>query len=450
MEVVEEKIDDLNAILRVKVEEKDYAEKVDQQLKDYRKKASIPGFRPGKVPATLIKKKYGKAILAEELNQLVNRSLYEFIEANNLNILGNPLPKEDEDVKGDFENPSDFEFAYEIGLSPEIALDLSKAKYDYLKIKVDDDMVNKEVDQLARRYGSLVSGDAATDKDMVMAELVELDGKEPKEGGVKNNASISLEFLENEKAVKKLVGAKPGDSFDVNPEDYSKGEADLAAMLGVTKEELPNLSKKFRLTVTDVKVMKPAALDQALFDKVFGEGKVATEDDMRNVIREDLVRMFQNDADRVFNDKLTEDLVENTKIELPEEFLKRWILASSRNEELTAEKVEEDFDNYRKGLKWQLIQNKLVKENDIKVDPSEAVNYVKGLLVNQYAQYGMPAPEETVLDDQAKNVLANRDEANRIYDNLYANKIIQHLKGVVKLKEKEVAYEKFIEEAYQK
>ncbi|MCH2233498.1 MAG: trigger factor [Crocinitomicaceae bacterium] len=450
MEVVEEKIDSLNAVLRVKVTADDYAETVDKQLNDYRKQANIPGFRPGKTPIGLIKKKYGKAVLAEELNKVVSKSLYDFIEENKLNILGNPLPKENEEVKGDFDNPADFEFVYEIGISPEFKVDLSKGKFDYLKIKIDGEMLDKEVDQMARRYGSLVSAEKASEKDMIMGEFTEMEGDNPKEGGVSHTATISLEFLEDKKAVKKLVGAKVGDEFRVDPVDYSKGEADLAAMLGVTKEDLPNISNDFNLKVTEIKEMKPAAIDQALFDKVFGEGKVSSEEEMRSTIEGDLVKMFANDSDRVFNDKVVEELLEKTKIDLPEEFLKRWILASSDKEDLTAEKIEEDFENYRKGLKWQLIQNNIIKDNDIKVEPAEAVDYVKNLLVNQYAQYGMPAPEDNVLEDQAKNVLGNRDEANKIYDSLYASKILQYFKETVKIKEKEVSYEDFVKEAYGK
>ena len=171
---------------------------------------------------------------------------------------------------------------------------------------------------------------------------------------------------------------------------------------------------------------------------------------MRSTIEADLVKMFGNDSDRIFNDKVVGELIEKTKIDLPEEFLKRWILASSEKEELTADKIDEDFDNYRKGLKWQLIQNVLIKDNNLKVEPAEAVAYVKSLLVNQYSQYGMPAPEDNVLEDQAKNVLENREEANKIYDTLYGMKILQHFKQTVKMKEKEVSYEDFVKEAYQK
>lgn len=444
MNVVEEKIDDLNAILRVQISPEDYAEKVEQTLKDYRKQANLPGFRPGKTPMSLIKKKYGKAVLAEELNKAVNQSLGEFIQSNNINVLGNPIPKDDEEVKGDFENPSDFEFAYQIGISPEFDLKLSKKnKYEFLTVDINEEMIDKEVENLARRYGSLISEEEVGEKDMIMGDFTEVDGE------ISNSSTISMEFIEDKATKKKLVGKKVGDVITVDPKKVSKGDSDMASMLGISEEEAADLKSTFEFKITDVKRMIPAAIDQQLFDKLFGEGTIKSEEELRGRIKEDLQRMFANDSNRIFNQKIVDELVENTKVNLPEEFLKKWILLSSK-EDVTEEQIEADFEGYKKSLKWQLIQNKLIKENDIKVEPQEAIDYTKGLLVNQFAQYGMPAPEDAELDAQAKNVLSNQEEANRIYDNLYAEKIMNHLKSAVTLKEKALPYEKFIEEAYGK
>lgn len=442
MNVVEEKIDALNAVLRITITAEDYAEKVDKTLSDYRKQANMPGFRPGKTPMSLIKKKYGKGVLAEELNKAVNESLHNFITSNNINILGNPLPKEDEEVKGDFENPSDFEFAYEIGLSPEFDLKVTnKTKVDYLSVAIDEDMLDKEVENMTRRYGALQAVDIVREKDMVIGEFKEIGGE------IKNNSTISLEFIEDKAAKKKLIGAKVGDVISIDPRKVSKGDKDMAAMLGVSEEQLSTVGSKFEFTVSEIKNMVPAALDQALFDKLFGEGVVKSEKELRDRIKADLTKMFSNDSDKLFSQKLVDQLVETTKIKFPENFLKRWILASSK-EEVTAEQIEADFEGYKKSLTWQLIQNKVIKENDIKVEPQDAVNYTKSLLVNQFAQYGMPAPEEAELESQAKNVLANQEEANRIYDNLYNDKIMQFFKQTVKLNEKALPYDKFVEQAY--
>jgi len=444
MNVVEEKIDDLNAVLRITVEENDYSEKVNSTLKKYKKDANIPGFRPGKTPMSLIKKKFGHGVLADELNNLVNQSLNDFIQKNNLNILGQPLPKNDEEVKGDFNNPAEFEFAYEIGLAPDFKISLSKKnKYDYLKVDVTNDMLDKEVENLTRRYGKLVSADKVGEKDMVLGDFTE------KDGDISNHSTISLEFIEDDKVKKQFIGKKVGDVITVEPKTVSKDTKDLAAMLAITEEEAENLTSKFDFKITDVKNMIPAAIDQELFDKLFGEGNVKSEEELRAKIKSDLENMFRGDSDKLFSQKVTEDLIEKTKFDLPEEFLKRWIHVSNE-EKISMDQIESDFVNYRNSLKWQLIQNKLTTENNLKVEPQEALEYTKELLVNQFAQYGIPAPENKELEDQAKNVLSNKEEANKIYDNLYGNKILNYFKETVKINEKSLPYEKFIEEAYKK
>jgi trigger factor len=441
MNVVEEKIDDLNTVLRITVEPKDYSEKVEGLLKKYRKEANMPGFRPGKTPMSLIKKKYGKSVMAEELNGLVNKSLNDFILKNKLNILGQPLPKHDEQVKGDFNNPSDFEFAYEIGIAPEFDVKLSaKNKFDYFKIDVSKDMLDKEIENLARRYGKLVSSEKVADKDMVLGEFTEKDGE------ISNNSTITLEFINDDKVKKSLVGKKVGDTLELDPKTVSKDTKDLAAMLAISEETAENLDSKFDFKITDIKNMIPAEINQELFDKLFGEGNVKSEDELRNKIKSDLENMFKNDSDKLFSQTISADLIEKTKFDLPEEFLKRWIQTQNK-EELTMDQINADFDNYRKSLKWQLIQNKLTKDKDIKVEPQEALDFTKSLLVNQYAQYGMPAPEDNELNDQAKNVLSNQDEANKIYENIYGNKLMQFFKATVKVNEKVMPYEKFMEQS---
>ncbi len=442
MNVVEEKIDDLNAVIRVQIVPEDYSEKVDKTLKDYRKQANIPGFRPGKVPMGLIKNKYGKAVLAEELNKVVNESINNFITTNKVEILGNPMPKEDEEVKGDFDNPGEFEFAYEIGLAPEFEVNLSKKnKFDYLKVDIADDMLDKEVENLAKRYGSLVPAEKAGEKDMVLGEFKQIDGD------ITNTSTISMEFIADDKVKKEIVGQKVGTTLKLDPKSVSKGAEDMAAMLAISEEEAEALEGDFEFKITEIKTMVPAAVDQALFDKLFGEGAVKTEEELRERIKTDLERMFTNDSDRLLSQTISDKLIEKTNFDLPEDFLKRWIMASSEKE-VTREELDADFENYAKSLKWQLIQNKIIKNNDIKVEPDEVMEYTKGLLVNQYAQYGMPAPEDAQLLSQAQEVLQNREEANKIYDNIYGSKMLSFFKETVKLNEKSLPYDDFVKEAY--
>ncbi len=448
MKVIRQDVDALNAVLKVQIAPEDYQSKVKAALEKYRKTAKIPGFRPGNVPFSLIQKQYGKSVLADELNRLVNDSLYQFIQENNIDVLGNPIPKEGTDVVGDFEKPENFEFEYEIGLSPEIKVPLTaKSKYDYVKVKIDDALIGKQVDDLRRRYGKLVSGEEVGEKDLVLAQFVELNEDESiKEGGILHSSTISMEFVEDKKTKKALTGAKVGDKIIVDPKNVSRGGKDTAAMLGVSEEELPDTSDKFQLTVNEIKVMELAELNQELFDKLFGPGNVTSEKELNERIAADLTNMFANDSDRLLTRSIYNDLIEKTEVELPNTFLKRWIKLSNEKP-ITDEQIESDYDSYAKSLKWQLIQGNIFKANEIKLEQQEAVEFTKGLLVNNYAQYGIPAPEDKELTANAMQVLQNRDEANRVYDMLAEAKLTNYFKQTVKLNEKEISYDEFIEMA---
>lgn len=450
MNVTRQDVDALNATLTVKVTPEDYEQKVNDTLNNYRKTAKIPGFRPGHVPMGLVKKQYGKAVLSEELNKVVNESLQGYITENKLDLLGNPIPKEGDEFTGDFENPGDFEFTYSIGFAPEITVPLSgKNKFDYVTVKVDDDLIEKQVDDLRRRYGKLVSGEKVSERDMVLAQFVELnDDKSIKEGGIMHTSTVSLEFVTDDKVKKSLIGKVVGDKVVVNPNDVSRGGADTAAMLGVKEPEIEGLSDKFQMTINEIKVMELADLNEELYDKLFGPGTVTDEKGLRDRVKADLDGMFVNDSDRMLTRSVYDSLLEKTEVEFPDAFLKRWIQMSNETE-ISMEQIEADYDNYRKGLKWQLIQSSIFKANDIKLENEEVIEFTKGLLVNNYAQYGMPAPGDEELTASANQVLQNREEANRVYDMLAERKLTTYFKETVKLNEKEVSYDEFTEMAKQ-
>lgn len=448
MNVIREDVDALNAKLKVEVKPEDYQDQVKQTLDKYRKTAKIPGFRPGHVPFGLIQKQYGSAVLSEELNKIVNESLNKFISENKIEILGNPIPSAEGDFKGDFNKPGDFEFTYEIGLAPEIKVSLTgKSKFDYVKVKVDKKLIDQQIEDLRRRYGKLVSGEEVGEKDMVLAQMVELNDDESiKEGGILHTSTVSMEFVEDKKTKKELIGKKVGDKVIVDPYKVSKGGADTAAMLGIKEDELENITNKFQMTINEIKVMELADLNTELYDKLFGPGNVKDEKELRERVKADLQGMFANDSDRMLTKTVYDSLLEKTKVELPDAFLKRWIKLSNEKE-ITEEQIEAEYDGYAKGLKWQLIQGVIFKDNDIKFDNDEVVNFTKGLIVNNYAQYGMPAPEDKELTASAMNILQNRDEANRIYDMLAEQKLTTFFKETVKLNEKEISYDEFVEMA---
>ncbi len=446
MNVTRQEVNAETALLTVQVSPADYQSKVAASLDKYRKQAKIPGFRPGKVPMGLIQKQYGKGVLAEEMNKLVSDALYAYVQENKLEILGNPIPKEGSEVKGDFDNPADFEFVYEIGYAPAIDLKLTnKSKYDYVQVKIDDKLIDQQIDDLRRRYGKMTSADEVNDTDMILAQFVELneDGS-IKEGGIMHSSTTSMEFIEDKKVKKSLVGKKVGDKVTVSASAITRGDSDKAAMLGIKPEELANHSDSYQMTINDIKRMELAELNQDLFDKLFGEGAISSEKELRERIGSDLKTMFANDSDRLLTREVYRDLVENTPVNLPNDFLKRWIQLSNEKP-ITIEQIEADYDSYAKDLKWQLIQGHIFKANDIKLDNAEVIEFTKGLIANQFAQYGIPAPEDAELTKQAAGALQNRDEANRIYDMLAETKLTQYFKDTVKLNSKEISYDEFVE-----
>lgn len=446
MKVERKDIDALNAVLNVTVAPSDYEVSVKKELENYRKKAKIPGFRPGKIPFSLIQKQYGKAVLAEELNKLVNKSLYDYIQENKINILGNPIPKSDFEVKGDFEKPESFEFAYEIGLSPEIKIGLSaKNKFNYYQVKVDDKLINDQISDLRRRYGKLGSADETAENDMILGQFVELNEDDSiKEGGVMHSSTISIEFIEDKKVKKSCIGLKAGDKVIIDPAKVSRGNNDLATMLGIKPDETASISSRFQLTINEIKRIELAELNEELFNKLFSDGKVKTEEDLKARVKEDLEKMFAQDSDKLLTKETYEYLMEKTDVKLPNEFMKRWIKLSNEKP-ISDEQIEQEYETYSKSLKWQLIQTEIFKSNDIKLEQEEVVSFTKGLLVQNYAQYGIPAPEDKELTASATQVLQNKEEANRIYDMLAESKLTTYFKNTVKLNEKSISYDEFVE-----
>jgi len=449
MDVLQNNIDDLNAVLTIKIANADYQKNYDDSIKNYRKNINMPGFRQGQVPKAVVKKKYGASILAEEVDKLLNQALQDHIKNNDLNILGNPLPKEDSEKDIDWKNPSDMEFSFDIGLAPEFDVKLSaKNKFTFNTVKIDKELVDKQVNDFAKRYGKLSPVDKSEASDMIWATFTELDENDAKvEGGFTHSSSVAVEFLEDAEAKKKMIGLKSGDSMILDPKTISRGDADMAAMLGIAKDKATEMTNNVELVVTEVKRMEPAEVTQELIDKVYGEGVVDGEEAMREKIKGELTQMFAVDSDRLFKRDFADTLIEKLDLKLPEEFLKRWIISSNKEKEVTMEQVEAEFDQYKQSLKWQLIENKIIKQSEIKVEFDEVVEHTKGLLASQYAQYGMMVPVDEELTENAKKVLENRDEATKLYDQLFDAKVISYLKETVKLDTKEISYDDFVKEA---
>ena len=451
MNVVQEKVDKLNAILKVQINSDDYQSNVKTALEKYRKTAKIPGFRPGHVPLGMIQKQYGKSVLAEELNKISNDGLYKFIQDEKLEILGNPIPVQEDTFKGDLDNPSDFEFSYEVGFSPKFDIPLSSRKsMEYFLVKVDDKLISKQIEDLRKRYGKLESTEEVGESDMVMGLFRELNSdKDPKDGGVENNSTISMEFLTDKKAIKALKGKKVDDFIILDPKTVSKDNKDMASMLGVKEDELEGLSKQFKFTINDIKRMDMAKLNEELFTKLFPTGEVKTESDLKEKVAADLTNMFKEDSNRLFTQTIYEYLMDKTKISMPESFLKKWIKLSN-DKPIDDETLDKEFDNYLKSMKWQLIQGKLFKENDIQISNEEVMDFTKSLLISNYAQYGMPAPEDKELTETAMRLLKDKEQVNGIYDRLTEKKLSEYFQNNVPMKEKQLSYDDFVKKASKK
>lgn len=445
MDITRTDVDELNAQLTIKLDPKDYQERVGSILSDYKKKMNMPGFRPGKVPMGMVKKMYGKAVLAEELNKVFSDKLMKYLTENKLDVLGQPLPSAESNNKIDLEMDGEvFEFTYDLGLAPQFDVNLSsKDKLDYFKIIIDETLIDKYAKDIAKRYGKVSNSDAAGDEDMLHGIFRELDkeGNEV-EGGMHAHSTISIEFVEDSKAKKQLLGAKIGDKLTVDPNKITRGPGDIAQMLNISQSKAESMKQDFSFEIEQVYHMEPADLNQELFDKLYGPDQVKSEEEFRNKIREELEKNLQVDSDRKFYKDLSDKLISKLKIKVPEGFLRRWIIET--NEEMDETKLEEEWDRYLEGIKWQIIESKIVKENELNVTHKEAVDHTKELYRKQMEMYGYKDIPDAELDGMVANTLAKEDEARKIYDQLFEERLMKFYKETVSLKEKELSFDDFV------
>ncbi|MBN8701633.1 MAG: trigger factor [Bacteroidetes bacterium] len=443
MDIVKENVDALNAVIKVKVAKDDYLPQYETAIKNYQRKAAMPGFRPGKVPTGMIKKMYGKAILADELNKLLSNSLQKYISENNLEILGNPLPKAEEQPK-DFDVVQDFEFLYELGLAPQFAVDISKKHtYNYETIKIDDALLSKYTEDIRKRYGNIQNPEQIEDQDLVVCDFVELDANnEILAGGIFKTSSIATDRIINPTIKAKFIGLKKDDKVVANVRDLSNNTTDISAMLGIDKAKAENINANFQLTIKNIGRVFPADANQELFDKLYGPGAVTSVEEFHNKIREELALTFIEDSDRKLKNDIAEDLLSKLNINLPDEFLKRWLMTVNEKP-LTYEQVSKEYDMYSKSLKWQLIENKILKDFQIKVSTDEATDYVKGAVRAQLAKMGHLGMGDEEIDNTAKRVLENEEEVKRVFDKLYNDKVLKLFKESFTIVNKEVSYEDF-------
>jgi trigger factor len=439
MNITKENVDALNAVIKIDIVADDYQAKVTEKLTDYRKKANIPGFRKGQVPMGMIKKQYGKSIIIDEVNTLLQASLNKFLQEEKLDILGNPIPRIDENFDW---NADTFTFEFEIGLAPEFKVDLSaKNKIKQYNIVATEELINEEVKNIQTRYGKVSPIEEVTKEANVTGTFV----NEEKE--INKKGTFLVTELEGKKNQNKITGAKVGDVIELESKKLFENDHKLQQILGVAHDEIHDLDIKLTFTVEDITETEPAELNQELFDKLFPDGSVTTTTQLEDKIKEDAEKQFQQQADQFVLTAVQEYLIENTKFDLPADFLKKW-LRTAGEKELTAEEAAAEFEKSEKVLRYQLIEGKLMKENDIKLDYKELVDFAKVFIRQQMAQFGNMNPEEKELDEIAGRILENQEGAQKLQGQLISQKLITFFKENINFKTVEVSYEEFIKEAY--
>ncbi|OYQ37462.1 trigger factor [Flavobacterium cyanobacteriorum] len=439
MNITKNQVDALNAVVTVAITKEDYKENVDKVLQNYRKNASIPGFRKGAVPMSLIQKQYGKAVLLDEVNKLLQAKLNDYLVEEKLDILGNPLPKVTEDFNWDAE---DYSFDFEIGLAPEFTVDLgAKNKLVKYNIVADDKMLDEQVERIQKQYGKLISKDTVEEGDDIRGTFTN------EEKGISNTTTISTGIFKDKKAAKKFIGKKAGDVVTLSTKGLFDDDHKLMDYLKVGHDDVHGLDIEVNFTIEEINTSEKAELNQELFDKLFGEGVVSSVNELKQKIKEDAEQQFASQADQKFLNDVTEWLLETTKFNLPADFLKKWIQTVGENP-LSAEQAEEEYAKSENGLRYQLIEGKVITENNLQTTFGDLKDYTANVIRRQMAQFGQMNPTDADVENIVARVLSNKDEVKRVSEQVMSEKMLNLFKEKVKYAAKKVTYQDFIKEMY--
>ena len=439
MNITRENIDALNAVVKVDIAKEDYSDKVEKILLDYRKTANIPGFRKGHVPMTMVKKQYGKAVLVDEVNKLLQGALNKYMTEEKLDVLGSPLPKSQDDLDWDADT---FSFEFELGLAPKFEVDLKgNDPITQYTIVADDKMIDGQVEHIQKQYGKMISEDAVTEDSEITGVFV----NEEKE--INNKATFTLDKIKSKTAEKSLIGAKAGDVVSLKTKDLFKDDHDLMSFLKVAHDDAHELDVEVSFTIEEVNKRELAELDQELFDKLFGKDVVSSVTDLKTKIKEDSEKQFAQQGDQKFLNDVTEYLVEHTKFDLPATFLQKW-MQTAGEDELDADQAKEEYENSEKSMRYQLIEGKLIEKYKLQVVFDDLKAFAKDMIKVQMAQFGQMDPQDKELEDIAARILSNRDEVKRLSEQLMSQKLLELYKTETNLKVKEISYDDFVKEFY--
>ncbi len=442
MNVTQESTGDLTATVKIELVKEDYENQVTTVLKDYQRKASMPGFRPGKVPIGMIKKMYGKAVLADEVNKVISESLHNYLTDNKINTLGHPLPNEDKQEMIDFDEMKTFDFYFDIALQPEIEVELSdKLKIDYTKIKVDDAGIDKYIDDLRKKNGKPSNPEISEEGDLLRGKISELneDGK-VKDGGIENETTMGVDFIKLKTIQKKFIGKKAGDKIVFDLHKAVKDAAEVGNILGIDIKQAEEIQGDFEFEIENITRFELAEVNNDFYKSVFPDQEFKDENEFRARLAIELERSFANESDRLFMRNIADKLIDETGVQLPNEFMKRWLMESGESQ-VKPEDIEAHYEEYARALKWQLIESKIVADHSIQVTPDD----VRAQILSYFQTPGEVDPEmQKRLDEIADNIMQNQEEVKRIYDQLLDTRMRDLLKSSVKLRNKEVSYDDFI------
>lgn len=450
MKITQGKAKNMMTTIKIEVTESDYSEKVTDILKRYRKDAVVPGFRKGKTPMSIIEKQYKTSVVVDEVNKLLQDSLYKHITENKVKVLGSPMPLSDNEI--DWKNNSDFIFEYEVGLAPEFDVKISKKdKLDFYKIEADKKLVDNYCNDIAKRYGKMSNPSKSIAGDLVYCLIQQLDSNgNIDSSGISNEATVSIDTIKEKKYQKMFIGVEPDVKFNLNVKKVFSNKSDLSAMLKISQGELENLSNDlFEFTIIRINRLAPAVFDNELFNKVYPDGKIKNLKEFKNKIKEEAEKSFEVESDRMLKNDVVLYLVDKIKFDLPDEFLMKWLVKSSEKP-LTIDQVKQDYPQYSKSLKWQLIENKILEEHKLKVDNDDLINFTKEIVKKQMQQYGQAISDDKQIADIAENILKNEDERKRISNQLFDEKTLVIYKELFKLNQKSISYDDFVKLASEK
>jgi len=452
MNVSQEKTGDLTFSLKIELEEKDYREIVDKQLRDQRKKVNMPGFRPGQVPMSMVKKMYETPVKAQEIERLMSDNLYKYITDNKIKILGSPLANNEKTPKINWEKDTTFVFYFDLATQPEFSIDLAKEKTTLYEIEPTEETLEKFVDDIRMRYGKLENPETISEKDMLYGHLEEIDSEgEKKEGRADTNATIFVERIALKTIKDKFIGKKKGSKITFKPHKAFKDINHLATVLHKTGEECKDFSAECTFTVENIQRMNMAEMNEEFFKRVYKDKNIKTEEEFKQVAKDDLCKTYDQQADNYFFNKASEQIVKETKMDLPMEFLKRWLVETSEGK-ITAEDMEKNTDKYLDGIKWQLIEGKLIEDNKIEIKNEDIINYYKTELLPNYFP-AMPNQSEEEqnefeqrMDKIAKDMLRETEQTRQVHNFLLDRKMTQLFKDKTSVSKKKVSMEDFIKE----